>query len=222
MELLEAIKTRKSIRNYKPTAIPKETLEEILSIASRAPSALNTQPWEIFVIAGEVLENIKKGNVEKLAAGVMPQSEVPEPKFEGEYRRRQVELAIQIFQFMGIAREDREKRADWMARGFRFFDAPAAFIICMDKSLGDTYSRYDLGSITQTICLTALHYGLGTCIHGQGVMYPDVLRKYAGIPDSKRITESISIGYPDWDFPANKLESTREPLENFVTWRGFD
>ena len=222
MEFLEAIETRKSIRNYKPTAVPKETLEEILSIASRAPSSMNTQPWEIFVIGGEVLENIKKGNIEKLASGVEPQPDVPEPRFEGEYRRRQVDLAIQIFQLMDIAREDKEKRAKWLERGFRFFDAPAAFIICIDKSVNELRGMYDLGSITQTICLTALHFGLGTCIQGQGVMFPDVLRKYAGIPDSKRITESISIGYPDWDFPANKLVSARESLENFVTWRGFD
>ena len=222
MELLEAIKTRKSIRNYKPTAVPKGTLEEILSIASRAPSSMNTQPWEIFVIGGEVLENIKKGNIEKLASGIEPQPDVPEPRFEGEYRRRQVDLAIQIFQLMDITREDKEKRAKWLERGFRFFDAPAAFIICIDKSVNELRGMYDLGSITQTICLTALHFGLGTCIQGQGVMFPDVLRKYAGIPDSKRITESISIGYPDWDFPANKLVSARESLENFVTWRGFD
>ena len=221
MEFLEAIETRKSIRNYKPTAVPKETLEEILSIASRAPSSMNTQPWEIFVIGGEVLENVKKGNIEKLVSGVEPQPDVPDPGFEGAYRRRQVDLAIQIFQLMDIAREDKEKRAKWDERGFRFFDAPAAFILCMDKSLSDTYSRYDLGSITQTICLTALHYGLGTCIHDQGVMYPDVLRKFVNIPDSKRIMGSISIGYPDWDFPANKLVSTREPLGKFVTWHGF-
>ena len=221
MELLEAIKTRKSIRNYMPAVVPKETLEEILSIASRAPSSMNTQPWEIFVVGGDVLENIRKGNIEKLASGVEPQPDVPEPRFEGEYRRRQVDLAIQIFQLMDIAREDKEGRAKWEERGFRFFDAPAAFIICMDKSLDDTYCRYDLGSITQTICLTALHYGLGTCIHDQGVMYPDVLRKFANIPDSKHITVSISIGYPDWDFAANKLESTREALKNFVTWHGF-
>ena len=68
----------------------------------------------------------------------------------------------------------------------------------------------DIGAVMQTICLAALHYGLGTCIEDQGVMYPAVLRKFAGIPESRRIIISIAVGYPDWDFPANKVESARE------------
>ena len=74
----------------------------------------------------------------------------------------------------------------------------------------------------QTICLTALNYGLGTCIEYQGVMYPEALRKYAGIPESKRALVSIAVGYPDWDFPANKLESNREPVDNITSWCGFE
>ena len=222
MNILESIKTRKSIRHFQPTPVPKEILEEVISIASRSPSAMNIQPWEIMMVAGDVLENIKKGNLEKLTAGEPPAPEIPEPRFEGEYRRRQVELAIQLFQLMGIAREDKEKKVDWMTRGFRFFDAPAAIILLVDRSLDQLYSRFDIGSIAQTICLVAMDYGLGTCIHGQGVYYPAVIRQFAEIPDSKCMAVCISIGYPDGDFPANKLESKREPLENFVTWCGFD
>ena len=222
MNILESIKTRKSIRHFQPAPVPKEILEEVISIASRSPSAMNIQPWEIMVVAGDVLENIKKGNLEKLTAGEPPAPEIPEPRFEGEYRRRQVELAIQIFQLMGIAREDKEKKADWFARGFRFFDAPATIIVLMDKSLDQLYSQFDMGSIAQTICLVAMNYGLGTCIQMQGISYPDVVRKFAPIPESKRMVVCIPIGYPDWDFPVNKLESKREPLDNFVTWCGFD
>ena len=80
----------------------------------------------------------------------------------------------------------------------------------------------DVGSLVQTICLAALEFGLGTCIAGQVIQYPDVVRKYAGIPESKRMVIGLTIGYPDWDHPANKLESTRDPLENVVTWCGFD
>lgn len=110
---------------------------------------------------------------------------------------------------------------DWLARGFRFFDAPAAIILLVDKSVNQLYTRFDIGSIAQTICLVAMDYGLATCIHGQGVSYPDVIRGLVPIPESKRLDVCISIGYPDKDFPANKIESKREPLENFVTWYGF-
>ena len=118
-----------------------------------------------------------------------------------------MELAIQLFQLMDIAREDKEKRAWWMQRGYRFFDAPAAILISVDKSLDEVYPQLDIG----------------TCIEDQGMAFSEtVVRKFAQIPESKRIATSIAIGYPDWDFPADKLVSKREPLENVTTWYGFD
>jgi nitroreductase len=222
MDLIEAIRTRKSIRGYRPDPVPKEVLQSVLDIATRSPSAMNTQPWEVTVVTGEALDNIRRGNIEKLESGVAPGPELTMKPFEGVYRQRQVELAVQIFQLMGIAREDREKRAEWMKKGFRFFDAPAAFILSVDKSIGPWWELFDLGAFSQTICLAALERGLGTCIEDQGVMYPDVIRKYTGIPESKRIVICIPVGYPDRDFPANKLESKREPVEAVTTWCGFD
>lgn len=222
MDIIEAIRTRKSVRGFRPDPVPKEILRDILDIATQAPSAMNTQPWEIIVIAGEVLENIKRGNIEMLESGALPNPNVSVQPFEGVYRQRQVDLAVQIFQLMGIAREDKAKRAEWMKRGFRFFDAPAAFILSVDKALKPWWELFDFGAISQTICLAALKYGLGTCIEDQGVMYPEVIRKYTGMPESKRIIICIPIGYPDWDFPANRLESKREPVEAITTWCGFD
>ena len=221
MDIVEAIRTRKSIRMYKPDPVPKEVIREILEIATRAPSSVNSQPWEITVITGDVLEKIKQGNIEMLRSGAQPNREVLSKPLEGEFRRRQVDLAIQLFKLMGITREDKVKRAEWSQRGFRFFDAPAAFVLSVDKSLKG-WGTFDLGSLAQTICLTALKYGLGTCIQGQGISYPEVIRRFTDIPESKQIVICISIGYPDWDFPANKAESEREPLENIVTWCGFE
>ena len=222
MDVVEAIQTRKSIRGFRPDPVPKEVLRNILEIAIRAPSGVNAQPWEITVVAGKALDNIKRENVEMATSGAMPSPDMRGQTREGVYKQRQVDLAIEIFQLMGIAREDKAKRAEWIQRGFRFFDAPAAIILYADKSLGESGPLMDIGSLSQTICLAALNYGLGTCIEGQGVMFPDVVRKHTGIPESKRIIICIAIGYPDWDFPANKLETKREPMENIATWCGFD
>ncbi len=221
MDIVEAIRSRKSIRGYKPDPVPKEVLREILDIARRSPSAINTQPWNVTVVTGEVLDNIKKGNIEMLTAGVEPHPDVPNEPYEGIYKQRQVDLAVQIFKLMGIAREDREKRAKWRERGFRFFDAPAAIILSIDRSVDKLSSHLDIGAIVQTICLAALNYGLGTCIEDQGIIFPGVVREFTRIPESNKIIISIAIGYPDWDFPANKLETGRESLEDFVTWCGF-
>lgn len=221
MDVVDAIRSRKSIRGFKPDPVPKEVLWEILDIARRAPSARNTQPWNITVVAGEVLDNIRQGNIEMLAGGVEPNPDFPRKPYEGIYKQRQVDLAIQLFKLMDIAREDKAKRDEWKERGFRFFDAPAVIILSIDRSVDKTLSLLDIGAFVQTICLAALNYGLGTCINNLGMMFPEVVRKYAHIPESKLIVTSIAIGYPDWDFPANKLETERELLENLVNWRGF-
>jgi len=224
MDVIEAVKKRKSIRGYKSDPVPKEVLEQILEVASHAPSAMNTQPWESVVLTGEVLENVRQGNVKLLNSGTLPNPEhvVTSWPRESIYRQRQVNLAKQLFRLMDIPREDKEKRAKWLERGFRYFDAPAAIILFTDRCLSESGPLLDIGALIQTICLTALHFGLGTCIEDQGTMYPAVLREYANIPESKRIIVAIAIGYPDWDFPANKVESERDPIRDVTTWLGFD
>ena len=223
MDIVTAVGTRKSIRGFKPDPVSKELLRNILSIACRAPSGSNIQPWEFTAITGDVLESIRQDNARRYRSGAAPVPERPTAeKLPGSvYRVRQVELGSQLFRLMGIARGDDEGRIHWRERGVRFFDAPAAIIISVDQSL-ETGALLDIGIVAQTICLVAMQYGLGTCIEGQGVAYPDILRKRLGIPASKRIIISIAIGYPDWDFPANRIESTREDVDDITTWYGFD
>ena len=224
MEIVEAIRARKSIRAFKPNPIKKEMIKEILEIATRAPSGTNTQPWEFFVLAGEVLEKVKQANVEKLKSGTPPNPEISFAISNPDtvYQKRRVELTKQLFQLMEIPRDDMEKRMQWLERGFRFFDAPIAVIVSADRLLSEEGPLMDIGAVMQTICLTALNYGLGTCIEYQGVMYPEVLRQHAGIPESKRILAAVALGFPDWDFPANKLESSRELVDNMTSWLGFE
>jgi nitroreductase len=223
MEIVEAIRARKSIRAFKQDPIRKEMVKEILETAIRAPSGTNTQPWEFFVLAGEVLEKVKQANVEHLKSGTPPNPEISFAISNPEtvYQKRRVELTKQLFKLMEIPRDDIEKRMQWLERGFRFFDAPVAIIISADRLLSEEGPLMDIGAVMQTICLTALNYGLGTCIEYQGVMYPEALRQYAGIPESKRILAAIAVGFPDWDFPANRLESTRELVDNITSWCGF-
>jgi nitroreductase len=223
MDVIKAIKERKSIRKFKPDPVPKKIIREILETAVRAPSGMNTQPWEFAVLAGDVIEKVKQANMDlvnssmELRPGNLSDDKPPDTV----YRRRQVELARMIFKLMDIPREDVEKRAQWLKRGFRFFDAPAAIIIMIDSSLPVPGPLLDIGAVMQTICLAAMNYGLGTCIESQGVSFPGVLRRYAKIPESKRMIISIAIGYPDFDFPANRLESTRESVDSATTWDGF-
>ncbi|MCK9230975.1 MAG: nitroreductase [Syntrophales bacterium] len=224
MNILDAIKTRRSIRGYKPDPVPKEIIGEILEAAVQAPSAVNNQPWEFFVVTGEPLSNIRHEVIEQFRAGESPHSEYSLISWErgSAYWKRQAELGKHIFQIMGISREDKEKRAQWMERGLRHFEAPVAMYICVDKQLSESGPLLDVGAVIQTICLAAMHCGLGTCVQDQGVMYPEIVRKYADIPESKRLVIAISIGFPDGDNIANRITSTREPVENITRWIGFD
>jgi len=223
MDIVEALKKRKSIRGFKPDPVPRKVLTEVLEIAGRAPSAVNSQPWEFFVLGGNVLEKVRHGNIDKVRSGTLPNPDhalMGWPR-ESVYRERQVALAKQLFQLMEIGKDDKEKMAQWLELGYRFFDAPAAIIIVVDESIIERAPLLDIGAVMQSICLAALHHGLGTCIEDQGAMYPDVLRRFAGIPESKKIMISIAVGYPDWQFPANKVETAREPLDAITTWCGL-
>ncbi len=222
MDVLEAIRTRRSIRGFKPDPVPQAALREILTIACRAPSSMNTQPWEVIVVSGPALGELREANIAALKAGTRPDQWGPARPYEGKYRDRQVEIGVQLYRSLDIAREDAQRRAEWWQKGMRYFDAPVALILAMDKSFPEVTGAIAIGSLAQTICLTAQAYGLGTCIAVQGVMFPDVVRRVTGTPDTKRLVSSIALGYPDWGFPANQVISTRVPLEEVVTWRGFE
>lgn len=223
MELKEAIGKRISVRGYKADPIAKEVLAEIIETSLRAPSAMNVQPWEITVLTGQPLDALRAANMEKLGLGMAPVSDFGHAKpYEGVHKERQRALGFELYRLLGIARDDKEKRMEWTMKGFRGFDAPAMIVLSADESLESRLASSDIGGLVQTLCLVALEYGLGTCINGQGILFPDAVRKITGIPDSKKIYLCIAIGYPDWEHPANKLVSDRESVETTTRWVGFD
>src|SRR6056297_1420983 len=182
--MIDAMNRRQSIRGFKTEPVPKALLKEILETATRAPSALNSQPWEFAVITGSVLDQIRAANVAKLRSGtpMTPDHVAALWPRESVYRERQVELAKQIFRLMKISREDKEKRNAWQERGFRLFDAPVAIIAMADRVLSESGPLLDIGMVVENICLAAVAHGLGTCIEDQGIFYPEVIRELAGIP----------------------------------------
>ena len=222
MELKDAVRKRISVRGYRKDPVPKKILSEIIEVSLRSPSAMNVQPWEITVLTGEPLARLCRENMALLTGGQMPGADLGHPRpYEGVYKDRQRALGFELYGLLGIAKDDREKRTEWMMTGFRAFDAPAVIIVSADESLETRLAASDIGGLIQTICLVAWEYGLGTCINSQGILFPDVVRDVTSIPVSKKMHICIAIGYPDWDHPSNKLISAREPLENVATWVGF-
>lgn len=224
MDYETLVAERRSIRGYKPDPVPKHVIDEIIEIAKRAPSSMNTQPWHFHVITGEPLELIRKGNTERMLAGAGVDREIKMGHgYEGPHRERQVEIAIQLFEAMGIERDDKERRQDWVMRGFRQFDAPVSIVVTLDRALEhDTIGHFDLGAATYGLVLAAWSKGLGSVINGQGIMQSSVVREHANIPEDEVIMTCVAMGYPDDSFVANDVQSRRVPNEQVVTYVGFD
>ena len=207
MQFDDVILGRRSIRGYKPDPVPRALIEEIIGLAMRAPSSMNTQPWNFYVITGEPLDRIRAGNTERMVAGVPQSREFRTGQaFSGQHRDRQVGVAKQLFSAMGIARDDKEMRQDWVLRGFRQFDAPVCIIVTYDRVLdGSDDTPFDCGAVT-----TAL------------VMQSPVVREHAGIADDQVIMKSVALGWPEESFPANAVVSERKSVDEAAVFVGFD
>ena len=224
MKFDDVVRGRRSIRGYQRRPVPKALIMEILELAMRAPTSLNTQPWNFYVVTGEPLDRIRRGNTERMVAGI-PQSREfrAGPAFAGQHRERQIAVAKQLFGAMGIARDDKEMRQDWVLRGFRQFDAPVCVIVTYDRAVdGSDDSPFDCGAVTTALVNAAWSRGLGCVINSQGIMQSPVVREHAGIADDQVIMKSIALGWPDDDFPANAVVSERKPVEEAAVFVGFD
>jgi len=222
MDVTEAIKQRKSIRAFKPDPVPRDIIENIIEQALRAPSWANTQPWEFLVVSGKSLKEIQDGFA---ARGMQdPTSEVDRPyEFPEPYMER----------IRALAPKDRKEftKEEWEERSilnFRHYGASTCIYLLVDRSIlqqskgVNVWSMYDSGSAVQNIMLLATNYGLGTIAQAQAVVYPDIIRKVVKIPESKLVALGIAIGYPDWDDPINESRTAREPMDEVVSWYGFD
>jgi len=224
MEFDQVVRGRRSIRGYLDKPVPKALIREVLELAMRAPTSLNTQPWNFYVVAGDVLDRIRAGNVERNLAGVPHSREFRMgPGYEGVHRDRQIGIAKQLFSAMGIERDDKEKRQDWILRGFRQFGAPVSIVVTYDRSVhGSDIAPFDCGGVVNCIVNAAWSRGLGCVINSQGIMQSPVVREHARIPDDQLIMMCVAMGWPDETFPANGVVSGRKSIEEAVTFVGFD
>ena len=219
----EVVCGRRSTRGYLDKPVPRELIEEVLAIAMRSPSSMNTQPWHFHVITGEPLDRIRKGNTERILAGEPDSREFRrgEP-FAGVHRERQVDVAKQLFGAMGIERDDKDGRQDWVLRGFRQFDAPVSIVVTYDRALlGSDIAPFDCGAVTNAVVNAAWSRGLGCVINSQGIMQSPVVREHAGIPEDQVIMICIALGWPDESFPANAVVSERKGVEEAARFVGF-
>jgi len=220
----EVVLGRRSARGYKREPVPKALIREVIEMAMRAPSSLNTQPWNFYVVAGAPLDRIRAGNTERNLAGVPSSREFRgHGEYAGAHRERQIGIAKQLFAAMGIERHDQAARQDWVLRGFRQFDAPVSVVVTYDRSIhGGDIAPFDCGAVANALVNAAWSRGLGCVINSQGIMQSPVVREHAGIPDDQVIMICIAMGFPDDSFPANAVVSQRKSVDDAAVFVGFD
>ena len=219
MELQNAIRGRRSIRQFLPKPVSNEIIDDLIADALWAPSWGNTQPWEIVAVTGEPLEKFKQRNRETLLSGKNSNPDIPMPGVWPEaYKKRYSELGKSVIASLGIARGDKEARLQHFARMFDLFDAPAIILVTIDKELLTEYAMLDVGIFLHGFCLLAHDRGLGTCIMATIVSYPEIVRELFSIPQYKRIVMGAALGWPDPDAPVNRFERKRGTVEEFVRW----
>ncbi len=218
MDIVDAIDKRRSIRSFKLDPIPVDILKGIVGGALRAPSASNSQPWEFAVVTGPKLEQIKQACVER--SNTVPNMDIPIPfQYPEPWAGRRRAVMAGVLAKLGIAREDKQKRMEWGLQGFRLWGAPACIYVMIERSFyqgeqgGNLWNIFDCGLVVDNILLLATSFGLGTIPAIMPVLYPDILRKTLGLPDSKLMVIGIAVGYADENNPVNQFRTEREPLD---------
>lgn len=207
MELIEAIKGRRSIRAFKPDPVPRETIVRLLEIARWAPSGANSQPWRVTIVQGERLEAWRQALLARLAENPWD-----------EARRRAFEVRVRtgsLAELVGLAGQS---AYEVLVEGSnRFYGAPAVMVLSFRGEEGARIPEAIPAFVT-TFMLAAHEMGLGTCWLGFAMGQADLLREYAKIPADEQPAAVVALGYPDLSAPINRFRSPREPVEAFTRW----
>lgn len=219
MSFEEAMYARRSVRAFLDKPVPEDILKKVFETAQHAPSNCNIQPWIVLVASGAARDRIRTRLIEGIMGGTPSNSDFDYPgKFEGEYRRRQIECAVAMYEKMGIGREDSAGRARASLRNFELFDAPHVAFIGMHKNFGATVA-IDVGMYVQSLMLALTAHGLASCAQGSMRYYPDIVREEFPGNEDTRILCGMSFGYEDTALPVNETRTTRDPIGACVTFQ---
>ncbi len=221
MEFSQAVGARHSCRCFLETAVDEATIRSLVDTARRTPSWGNTQPCRVWAAGGAAALAIRQGLKELAGSGRSPEPEIPMPlSFDGELKRRYVEVGRSVFEVLGIGREDEERRNAHRANNCNAFGAPVLVYITVPEGQG-SYAMLDAGAFINTFCLAAADRGLATCIQATLAHYPEVVRRHLPIPDEERIVVGVALGFADAAAVINTFRSSREPVEKILTAMGF-
>lgn len=211
----DIVSARFSCRAFTPTPVPHADICQILTLAGQAASWCNVQPWHVYMLSGAPLEALRR---DLMAQSPQEQGDIALPaRYEGVYRDRRRAAGFQLYETLGIARDDHAARAAQSARNFALFDAPHLAVLCAERALGP-YGLLDCGGFLAQFLLAAQSLGIATIAQGAIARQSDLLRRHLPVPDTQDILCGISFGYPS-PLPVNRFRTARADLDAFVTWQ---
>ncbi|MFM0201914.1 nitroreductase [Paraburkholderia fungorum] len=215
------IRSRRAVRCFRPDPVPRQVIEEILDVAKFAPSNSNIQPWHVYVLAGEekaaLSELLGRAHVEDRHP---PLRHLPDPLPEA-MRLRQEAFGAVYYGALGVPKCDAQQRAKVTGKNFDFFGAPVGLVFAIDPTL-TKFSWLDYGLFLQTVMIAARAVGLATCPQVSFVRYQDIIAEHLHFPPGFEVVCGMSLGLPGEESILNRLDMTREPVENFSSFLGFD
>ncbi len=215
-----AIISRRSIRAYLPTPVPRETIEEILGVAARAPSGTNTQPWKVHVLTGAAREQLCSrlmtiyDDPEQLAEHREEYAYYPE-KWVSPYIDRRRKIGWDLYSLLGIAKSDKTRMHDQHGRNFIFFGAPVGLIFTIDRIMAQG-SWLDYGMFLQNIMIAARGRGLHTCPQAAFTQFHRVIAEQLQLGDGEMVVCGMALGWADPAAIENTLVTEREPVAGFT------
>tara|TARA_S200000501_G_scaffold346766_1_gene360521 strand:- start:714 stop:1367 length:654 start_codon:yes stop_codon:yes gene_type:complete len=214
MNVTEAVLSRSSIRSFIDKPVSNKVLEELLMKSSRAASGGNLQPWKIFVVNNSAMTNFLEFQ-ESWTEPEVPAYDIYPPKLKEPYRTSRFQLGEQMYELLGIGRDEKDARVAQVMKNFRFFGAPCAIFCFVDRQMGPPQWS-DLGMFLQTFMLLAKEAGLDTCAQEAWSIKHDSVSKFLKAEESDMLFCGLAIGYRDENAPVNTLQSERRPLKEWA------
>jgi len=217
-----AITSRRSVRAFLPRPVPRATVEELLAVASRAPSGSNIQPWKVYVLSGEAKDRLSRAVAAAYDAGEEhPEYHYYPTKWFEPYLARRRKIGWDLYGLLGIGRGDKARMHAQHRRNYRFFDAPVGLIFTIERDL-EPGSWLDYGMFLQGIMVAARARGLDTCPQAAWMEFPRTIAGELGLPANEQVVCGMSLGYADPDPPESRLVTEREPVAGFARFEGFE
>jgi nitroreductase len=218
-----ALLTRRSVRGFLPTPVPRDTVEAILHLAARAPSGTNIQPWKVYACTGPVRDALAAEilALHDAGGGGHRQEYAYYPtRWREPFLSRRRKLGWDYYRTVGVTREDKAGMHRQHGRNYAFFGAPVGLFFTMDRDL-ELGSWLDAGMFVQSVMIAARAFDLHTCPQAAFTTYHAVVRRHLSIPDHEILLCGMSLGAIDAEAPENALATERVPVSGFATFFGW-